>query len=501
MFWARDYQGELVAATDPAQYLARLKCPICREPVFRKRGPLRTAHFSHYSLGGSWKCDLYYPSASDLVRRQHHTTSATSKGPDPNQRATLCLIDADRRYASLRLRLPVVVQADNEGVIELRSSFGVREIDCSTLGNTAFVAVPWGCPPAVCSSKGELPEVVREINDALAWLRSTNNIFKAAHGRGMLLDPLAPLELGGTYWLLSQNRLSTNAPLGLQVEESEGPRGWHKYKIDISSDGRSARGIELLEMYLARRVVVPSPRARIRTPIPHHYDPDGISVFGEDATCISIRWSGVARISLEGAGSANAQISNSVSDSDEYEIRNLQPGELLVLVDGVVHENARIADCAPFRPAGVLFRSQNVSCELFEPDANHMFHSNAAEKEIVVPAHRLWRIAAFNGKKLSLLPNGDNATLPPDVTAVDFGAFGWLAPLVAISKQEVIEVDVLMVHRRQRRMACIAGIAESHAGRAAAEEVLKADSVTFCLEWANRHSLAWLLPQLLNIIS
>jgi hypothetical protein len=142
-----------------------------------------------------------------------------------------------------------------------------------------------------------------------------------------------------------------------------------------------------------------------------------------------------------------------------------------------------------------------VSCELFEPDANHIFHSSAAEKEVVVPSHRLWRIATFNGKKLSLLPNGDNATLPSDVTAVDFGAFGWLAPLVATSKPEVIAVDVLMVQRRQRRMACIAGIAESHAGRVAAEEVLKADSAAFCLEWANRHSLAWLLPQLLNIIS
>ena len=61
MEWAIDQLGNLVTAAAVGGLSYSLRCPCCQQAVFRKRGPYRRAHFSHYSDGGSAECEEYHP--------------------------------------------------------------------------------------------------------------------------------------------------------------------------------------------------------------------------------------------------------------------------------------------------------------------------------------------------------------------------------------------------------------------------------------------------------
>jgi len=316
---------------------------------------------------------------------------------------------------------------DSDGELSVTSKFGVRNFSANELRTAKFFPVTPQCPPARCTASGELAWIGHDVDDALAQFGYSGNFFRVSEGRGFLLRKDEPLEIGQQYRLLTQRQVPELRTVGLTVETENTYRSWQRYLVTLPASmsrlDRSA--LEAAESCLGRRIEEARPRADIIWPLPHHIEPDGTEVFGEETSKIMLRLSVSEHVELRSYTRSVLLPERSVYGEVETDVSGLTNEVLIVFVDGKECARFKVEECAPFRPRGVQVRSQKFVSELFESSAAETLADPAADKELIVPSHRVWKLIRRSGEHISPAPEA--AALPlvgnwPNVEAENFGS-------------------------------------------------------------------------------
>lgn len=499
MHWAVDYLGKEVAADRISVYSSRFRCPCCGEPVFhKKRGVERRAHFVHF--GSSPDCRLYYPGSGGYPPSRHSQMSGASKGAwrEATNGASLYLKVEGRHQASLQIRLPTVSDVGVlQGSINLSSNYGPRApISISALSKSIYRAVPMSCPPATCTASPGAEAVASQINQALSEFKFSNNFFRASPVGGVLLHPDDSLEAETSYWLITQSSLRGGATtLGLKVEEHPASRGWYRYLLSIpSQEVMAGPTIQAsLEQLLGRAITSATKRAVVVYPLPNHFDPDGIGVYGQETTSLLVRCPDGLEVKVLETTTASAARQVLESKSGFVRITGLVPGDVTIVVDGLIHDRVRIRDCVPFRPYGVRIKAAESAVELFEPAAAILLRANVADLEVSVPTNRSWRVIRLSGSKINPLPNGFSLTVHGQLSELCAENFGSIC--LGRPEREDFEIDASIVNRDLLVMLSALSLQHSGPRAAMALQDLCFMEREAAATWANEFGLQWLYPQ------
>ncbi|MFA6244111.1 MAG: hypothetical protein WC655_24420, partial [Candidatus Hydrogenedentales bacterium] len=203
-------------------------------------------------------------------------------------------------------------------------------------------------------------------------------------------------------------------------------RGWYKYQIDLPTEFRFGEitAIAELQSFLGRQILPSVPRAYIQHPLPHHFNPDGIPVFGEETKEFLVVLPRGSRAELVGDSAARAVQEVVEGQAEILRITGLSTGNLGIYVDGVCHVQAAIFTCAPFRPTGVQIVAKDQTYEIFTLEAKVAFQAADVEVKVSVPSKRLLRLVSVSGAELK----GDGDSLicefAADARFLDAQSFG-----------------------------------------------------------------------------
>lgn len=508
MLWAVDYQGRVIRADQRGVYWSDLRCPECGEPVHRKGGPERKAHFAHYSYSGSADCELYTPSAGGAYEPGSARSDPVGYSGEKNEaedrdlisKAVLCLDAIDPNCPILKIRLPV-----NKGISEvagqlsIKSSFGTSSVLAKELSRPRFVRVPWSCPPAECSGTNECEGIGAQTDIALKRFRFADNFFRSGLVGGVLLAPAAPLHLGEPYWLITQTPLSSKVPWGIEVKCVDQTRGWYKYQIDLPDEFRfeDIAAIAELQSFLGRKVLPAVPRAYIQHPLPHHFNPDGIPIFGEETREIHVVLPRGSHAELLGDAAAFAEQEVFGEQAEFLKVTGLSAGSLAIYVDGICHIQAGIFTCAPFRPTGVQIVAKGQAYEIFTPEAKVAFHTTDAESTVRVPSKRLLRLIKASGTELRESGDGLGYEVGSDATFLDAQNFG------RVDRPPVdsgLEIEPLIDRKSWAGSNALMGLVTRQCGPLMASQLANFDGSKMQLaNWALANGPAWLYPYIVEM--
>lgn len=508
MLWAVDYQGREIRADQKGVYWSGLRCPECGEPVHRKGGGERKAHFAHYSYSGSADCELYTPSAggsyepvsarSDPVGYSGEKDEAEDR--DLISRAVLCLDAIDPSRPILKIRLPVDKGVSEAGGrLSIKSSFGTSSVLAKELSRPRFVRVPWSCPPAECSATNECEAIGAQTDIALKRFRFADNFFRSGLAGGVLLAPAAPLQLGEAYWLITQTPFPSKVPWGIEVKCVDQTRGWYKYQIDLPDEFHfdEITAIAELQSFLGRKVLPAVPVAYIQHPLPHHFNPDGIPVFGEETREIRVVLPRGGHAELLGDAAAFAEQEVIGEQAEFLRITGLSVGSLAIYVDGVCHVQAGIFNCAPFRPTGVQLVTKSQAYEIFTPEAKVAFQTTDVEFTVRVPSKRLLRLIKASGAVLTEYGDGLAYEVGSDATFLDAKNFG------QVDRQPpdlVVEIEPLIERKGWAGSKALLGLVAGQCGSSMSSRLASFDGSKMQLaSWVLANGLAWLYPYIVEM--
>lgn len=501
MHQALDGSGRLVHAGQVNPYRFDFKCPWCGEPVFRKKGSERRAHFSHYSSNQGAKCEYYIATlgggVGTLINR-----GAIAARVHEFHRPILCIECDGRGSTALSLRLPLL-RGDvdgGDGDLSVTSKFGVRSFNANELRTTQFFPVTPECPPARCTASGELAWIGHDVDDALAQFSFTGNFFRVSEGRGTLLRKEEPLEIGKQYRLLSQGQIFERRTIGLTVDTESTYRGWYRYLVTLpaSMSRLSGSALEAAESYLGRRINEARPRADIIWPLPHHLEPDGTEVFGEETSKILLRLSASERAELRSYTRSAVLPERSASGEVEADLTGLTDEVLLVFVDGKECARLKVSECAPFRPRGVQLRDSTSVSEVFERSAAEALADPTVNKELIVPSPRVWKLIRLSGERISPAPDGTVLPLVGNWRSLEAESFGSCAmPETAQVARRAPEVVCRLPPELTAILRCAAGedAVEKLGDLLAAGDIVGVHKLTIEL------NLTWLYPNIAESVA
>lgn len=373
MDWARDQLGNLLRASEPGLFDYGLSCPTCGQPVLRRAGPQRRAHFSHYSYRAKPECENYHPSwrvsAASSLRRVAPSEKPTAGGR-PSQGGIFLELGAGGRYR-LYLKLPQLLGGVGlSGEIEIRHGLGVDVYLASNLQKARLVPVVPQLPLAEVTAAGELSAVGAAIVAQVSRFRDSDNYFRSSEAAGRLLEAEEPLEWRERYQLLTQQSLGrVPEGFGLKVEAGGDRRGWSRYDIELPPPPRleDKRAEEALAHYLGRAIRAPRPRAHFVDPPPHHIEPDGTNVFTGAAGRVVLKASDGSTVSVEGDALTLALVAVVNHEGGWVEVTGLGAGSFTILLDGREELSGRFEECELFQPRGVRVMVGDRDWEIFEP--------------------------------------------------------------------------------------------------------------------------------------
>jgi hypothetical protein len=465
------------------------------------------AHFAHYGLGGKSECEFYFPGTGIYHSTERNSPSDTStsrniRSVGSTGRAALCLTFPTQRSGHLYLRLPIVRPSpDLTGHITLKSALGEKTILFNSLATTSFCAIPWRRPPATCTASPGLEWLSTQVTEALSQFQFSGNYFRATQVGGLLLDSGMSLETGTSYWLVTQKALpQTLAPSGLKISEPETLRGWHFYELTLPpSDALARQGTrEALERYLDRPVVDAWAKASIRHPQPHHYDSDGIAVYGEETTNLVVNRPKGSRLDVRAITDDASTIETEDAHPEMVEVSGLGVGDFSVLIDGVTHGEFRIRLCEPYRPYGVRIVANQAAFELFEAGARTVLRTEPSSAELTVPVHRAWAVIRVSGSMLSLSSNLRSFHLSEGIREIEAGGFG----SIALADATLVQHANIAPEVDQELLTSLSGIVLRQAGIEAVGALrrLRPDAGA-CAKWAHTYNIEWLYPQVVKLMS
>ena len=488
MKWAINHKGEHVRADSPGiSYAFELRCPVCREQVFARSGRIREAHFAHY--GGNFRkaCEHYHPGEGVASGSQLALARPVNELSKPAFGAPAVLWkDEQSLPTSLYLRLPSAARgfASNVRVIS-RATSQFRGKD---LSKPAFAGLRLQEPPGYCQTTPYDSALEAQINDVLSQFRRSGNYFRTTSEGGVLEPQEKPLELGESYWLVTQEPLLEPIPELLHVYERRSDRTWLAYRISLprlSED--ELDGLSDLSAYLQRPVVRSRNRVNLLWPTPNRIDPDGVPVFDTSVTQILVR-------SL--AGTPQCLVQERLSDGEKvadgiFSFRfDGKAEEALVGIRSGAGRRLRFEECAHLIPAGVYLHVDDQRISAFEPHVHELL-TDSSSVCIEVPSHRLWRNVRVNGEPLRPLPDKAEYVVIGQLLSFSAGSFGEVLWPRQVNDNSSGPHWFAAVQSHVTQMA----------GKRAASDLRELRNRGQLLRWACEHDAYALLPKLMSLMS
>jgi hypothetical protein len=429
--WARDQLGNLLRASEPGLFGYGLSCPTCGQPVLRRAGQQRRAHFSHYSYRAKPECEHYHPAwRVSAVRSLRRTVASDDAAPGRRSlQGGIFLEVGGRDSYGLYLKLPQLPSDTGlSGEVEIRTGLGVHPYSASNLQRARLVRLLPQLPLAEVTAAAELSAVGAVITAQVSRFRASGNYFRSTDAAGRLLEAEEPLEWGERYRLLTQQSLG-HVPEGLNLKVvAEGDwRDWYQYNIELPLLPRleDRRMEETLTRYLGRVIRPPRPRIHFVDPPPHHIEPDGTHVFSGAAGRVVLVATEGSNISVEGDALILARAAVFNREGGRVEVTGLGQGSFTILLDGREELSGRFEECELFRPRGVRVTLGERGWEIFEPALGEALRGVSEQGlQIECPTVRVAERLAFDGRtwardgrrfSLQMAPHG-----PTD--AKNFGA-------------------------------------------------------------------------------
>lgn len=393
MDWARDQLGHLIDAAGKGLFSYGLNCPTCAEPVFRRAGSQRRAHFAHYSFGAKPGCELYRPVfAADALLP--HVSRERSVVRSIGSRGGLFLGPRAGGGYQLRLRMPrLETAADVTGQVRIQSALGGKYFAAGNLLSKQFVSLPPAVPLVEVSGSDMLATVAESIRQDVTQFREAGNFFRSVEDGGRLLAVSEPLELGERYCLLGRQALSI-APLDVDVRitgQSE-MRGWHFCEIELPR-GRLESARELADAIgrqLGRLVRPAGVRVWPIDPPPHHIEDDGTLVYPTGTQRIAVRRSGDCEVLISGSGQADRMARVYWSGDEWGEIVGVGLGEWSLFQGNQEQFCVRVEACECFAPIGIQVDTAQGGWDFFDARANDAaLNAVALKLRLVCPNERV----------------------------------------------------------------------------------------------------------------
>ncbi len=340
MNWARDQLGKLIHASERGLLSYGFICPTCGEPVRRRSGQERRAHFAHYSYSAKPECEFYHPSfGTGMAGLSQVLDTFQSLPSSPFSQGGLYLERTESTDYSLYLKLPrLSANTGSVGEIEIKSEFGERSYTAAQLERSRYVRVLPRLPLAEVAGSGDLAQLAMIINSVISRFRASNNYFHDESGG--LLAPDEPIEWGERYRLVTQTALGST-PTGSkpEIELSAARSGWYYYEIGVPTldQIRDKSQRDVISRFLERNIIAPRARACFIDPTAHHVEPDGTHVFPETTERMILRRTGnrSTNITISTVNMSAAIVSD--IDDEWCEISGLERGILPFMLMGVRH--------------------------------------------------------------------------------------------------------------------------------------------------------------------
>jgi len=425
MKWALDYRGEHIKAGSDDAERASLRCPACKRRVYHRQGPTRQAHFAHFSGNSNQECELYYPGMPDSSHNTEKTKAdkalLTPHIPSLGGPA-LVWLDGAPIPTGLTLRIPKFIE-DPQPTIYINSTLGQRKLSKDTLNKITFSAVSLNVPPATVETRPYNHEIVTSTTRILQDFKEDGNFFRAHSDGGVLIARNVALELGETYFILTQRQLSLTRPNALEVISTRVDNKWTAYQVCLR-DNPESREEDIIELasYLGRVVIPARQKLDILWPPPITFDADGAGVYETTTSQLIVR----CNAGLPSCITTTSMPGDVKELSDDLFSVSLpeQEGDILIGPKTGNFQLIRIESRDFLEPEGVIIKSINTTAGLHTTGATEAALESGA-KIIQVPTQRLWRQIRIN--TLSLPPPYPLArtfeTLLT-ITELDAGAFG-----------------------------------------------------------------------------
>jgi hypothetical protein len=456
MDWAKDYLGNLVAASGGHSSLG-YRCPTCDEPVRRRAGPERRPHFAHYSHRAKPDCENFYPSI-DVIYRSKKADQPTIKAvPRFLSGGGLLLSEgAKTRVFALILRLPVLSdQVARQGTINISSPGGVWQFTSEQLRTRRLISMEPSSPLGTCTGEQGAAEVAYFVDRELSLFDQSFNLFHAGEANPRLIPPEEPLEWGGTYRILAkdlpQPSEDVSDVLGFSKLSSLGH--WSVYAVQLPRRLSSARPTvrEQLHQFLRRRISPSAPRVYFSYPASHHILDDGRVCFQINDTPLVVRLTESAAISAKLYSETGPPRSLPVSrlQDDFYSIEGAisSAAEGVITIDGM-ERLFFVAGRFPRRyAAGLSVSLLGASWQLFEEPPVSDAELTATEIHIECPTERVAQYLHGNNEKW-VREEARLVRRAGEGKYFSGGAFGALGTAfqyeVAVEKREVVAPSVFV---------------------------------------------------------
>lgn len=477
---ALNHRGDYVRADAVGPYSFGLRCPHCKEPVYARSGSVREAHFAHRNGNANKDCEEYYPGGD--------VWQSSGKGQLPRLPAkerfgapALLWRSGEALAASLYLRL-LSHPLGFESMVRV-SSFATGQYAGSDLTKPVFVRLRLQTPPGKVHTSPVNELIEQALVETLAQFRLTGNFFKATGEGGTLVPPDQPLELGQSYWLLTQSQLVQPVPDFVRIKEHRADRTWQMYLIELVFEPED-EGLALssIARYLSRDVIRRCPSVSLIWPRPDRLDIDGVRVFDNSVKELLVRsTSGPPRVRLQNA----PDLVGEHLEKDLYSIKfaTKAPEALVGLLNGR-WERVRFEACKLRWPGSVWLSNQEERVALFEPRAEHVVASSMPF-QIEVPDHRLWRRLLVDEQTIKPIPDGFVYETKGPFSEIKAGAFGSTKTSKGIDTPiaaTLIKLESFVRAFKGNRAAIALRTISNHAA---------------LLRWAKEHRATMLLPKLM----
>jgi hypothetical protein len=297
------------------------------------------------------------------------------------------------------------------------------------------------------------------------------------------VQPDHPLELGQTYWLLTQSQLVQPASDYVRIKEYRADRAWHAYLIELVFDAEN-EGLALssIARYLSRDVIRRCPSVSLIWPPPDRLDIDGVKVFDSSMKELLVRSrSGLPRARLRNA----PDLVGEHLEEDLYSIKfaTKSPEALVGLLNGR-WERVRFETSKLRRPGSVWLSNQEERVALFEPRAEQVIASGMPF-QIEVPDHRLWRRLLVDEQPIKPIPDGLVHEVQAPLSEIEAGAFG----NTKTSKDTDTSITEALIKAES--------FVRTIKGDRAAMALRMVSNRAMLLRWAQDHQATTLLPKLM----
>jgi Competence protein CoiA-like family len=404
MDWALDRLGKLIHASERALFSYGFVCPTCGEPVRRRAGQERRAHFAHYSHSAKPECEYYHPVSATTMGRSLQTRISGHVAPTPTSlQGGLFLVCSESTDYTLFLKLPrLLSEAGLVGEIDIQSGLGVHTYTASQLHHRHMMRVLPQLPLVEVSASEQLHEVAAGLREIASRFKNSGNYFQISELGGRLLMTQEPLEWGERYCLLTQQPyVPTPVNFGVEITAVGERRGWYFYEVRLPTLAQSGDDVARAEFerFLGRTIRPPRSRVYFVDPPAHHVETDGAHVFPETTEKIIFRRTAGCQVHIEEHAKLldGAQVHD--IDGEWCEITGIGSGEFTVFADGREALLGSLQDCRLFQPKGVRMTVGDSTWEIFEPGLRAAVLPGSYDKlRIECPSGRVAEYLAIENK-------------------------------------------------------------------------------------------------------